>query len=60
MTPLLENLIVSLLTGVMSSASMLQVVPTGNTRDWVAIAATGVLAFGGSFINGIRQLHKVP
>jgi len=60
LSPLLENVVISVLTGVMAAASMLQIAPVDAPRDWVAIAATGVLAFGGSVINGMRQLHKTP
>lgn len=60
MRPLLENALVSFITGMMASASMLQIAPTDQPRDWIAISATGVVAFGGSFINGLRQLHKDP
>lgn len=60
MNPLIENSLVSFITGAMASASMLQIAPTDQPRDWIAIGATGVLAFGGSFINGLRQLHKEP
>ena len=58
MSPIIENLLVSVITGLMASASMIQVAGTADARDWVAIASSGVIAFGGSFINGMRQLHK--
>jgi hypothetical protein len=61
MSALLENIVISLLTGVMASAGVLQVAPSLDApRDWVAIGATGTVAFAGAFINGMRQLHKTP
>ncbi len=60
MTPLIENLIVSIFTGFSASATFILGLSPATPRDWVAIAATGILAAGGSFINGMRQLHKEP
>lgn len=58
MTPLIENLIVSIVTGMVASATF--VLGPTSSRDWVVIIATGILSAGGSFINGMRQLHKDP
>lgn len=58
MNPLVENLIISVMTGLMAGAALIQ---SGNTeRDWVVIGAASVIAFGGSLINGLRQLQKEP
>lgn len=59
MNPLIENLIISVVTGLMASASLLQS-SNGSERDWIVIGSAGVIAFGGSLVNGLRQLQKEP
>lgn len=58
MNPFVENLIISLCTGLVT-ASTLVVQPT-TSRDWIAIMATFIAAFAGSLVNGLRQLQKEP
>ena len=58
MTPILENLIVSLITGAIAGATI--ILQPDASRDWLVIGATAVIAFGGAFINGLRQLQKDP
>jgi|JI10StandDraft_1071094.scaffolds.fasta_scaffold387702_3 hypothetical protein len=60
MTPLIENLLVSLFTGFTASATFVLGLSPSTPRDWVVIVATGILAAGGAFGNGLRQLHKEP
>ncbi len=60
MNPLIENLIISILTGLMAGASLLQSGTPGAARDWVVIGSAALIAFGGSLINGLRQLQKEP
>lgn len=59
MTPYIENLVLSILTGLAASAATLMSAGP-DERDWWIIGATGVTAFCGAFINGARQLHKTP
>lgn len=59
MNPIVENLIISIVTGLMASASLLQS-GNGSERDWLVIGSAGMIAFGGSLINGLRQLQKEP
>lgn len=60
MSPLVENLVLSALTGFVAAATQLSTLPAGQDRDWNMLGATAVIAFGGSFINGQRQLRKTP
>ena len=60
MSPIVENLIISLLTGLVAAATQLTAQPSDQPRDWVILGATGAIAFGGAFINGQRQLQKTP
>lgn len=59
MNPLFENILISFVTGLMASASLIQT-STGTERDWIVIGSAGIIAFGGSLINGLRQLQKTP
>lgn len=57
MPPLLENLLVSILTGIIASGTLVLSLSSNQERDWIIIATTGLVSFSGSFINGLRQLH---
>lgn len=56
MSPFIENLVVSLVTGAAASSTAV----LNGTHDWPIIVATGVVAAAGSLVNGLRQLQKTP
>lgn len=58
MNPFLENIIISLCTGLISGGTLL--LQTQTERDWIAVATTFIIGFAGSLINGMRQLQKEP
>lgn len=58
--PIWENVIVSLMTGIVSAGSVLQTLPANGERDWAGAAVVGVVGFAGAMINGLRQLHRTP
>jgi len=60
MNPYIENAITSIVTGVVAAGTFLLSVPPTDTIDALKIAATGIVAAGGAFLNGIRQLHLQP
>lgn len=57
MNPYLENLCISILTGIISVTGMITA-SGSEPRDWAVIAAAGIGAFASTFINGMRQLNK--
>lgn len=60
MNPLIENLIISLCTGLVTASALVTAVDTSQSRDWVVVGAAFISAFAGSLINGLRQLQKEP
>lgn len=60
MNPFIENLIISLCTGLATASTLVTQLDTSASRDWVVIIAAFISAFAGSLINGLRQLQKEP
>ncbi len=63
MKPFIENLIISLMTGLLSGANAMQSVLTSQpitTQDMMSVGIGFTVAFAGTMINGMRQLNKTP
>lgn len=58
MNAYLENLCISVASGLVASSGAIQTAPAGQARDWVLIGTVFIGAAALSFINGMRQLHK--
>lgn len=63
MNPFLENLVISLCTGLLAAGGAFQALPPNgelNHRVWIGLAVAGVIGFAGSLVNGLRQKQKDP
>jgi hypothetical protein len=58
MNPHVENLITSFLTGIGVGATTVLGFAPSTERDMGVILATALVSFCGSFVTGLRQLHK--
>lgn len=63
MKPFIENVLISLMTGLLSGANAMQSVLTSQpitTQDLLSVGIGFTIGFAGTMINGMRQLQKTP